>query len=391
MAQHVVDLRAQRSRTFAERLRRIDVVLIASTLVVAAAGVVIVYSATRDQLAAAGYSPHYYLERQAMFVLVGALVMGAIAWIDLQRIEDWAALLYVGLLVALVAVKLPGIGSSQLGSQRWFQLGPVQVQPSAFAAPILVIVVAAYLGRSAERRGEVLTLRRLGVALGLVALPLALVVVQPDLGSGIVIGVSLIAVLVVAGTRFSHIALLFLLAALGIFAIIHLHLLHQYQLNRLTSFLHQAKQYNLVQSKDTIGSGGIFGTGLFKGPQTNYAYVPEQQTDFIFTAVGEQLGFIGAAGLLSGSPPGSTPGRRLSAPATRLSSPSTPSVAVVSAASASASVTPSSSRSRRRTSSSRSSARSSASSAPRRWSSPSSSSSVPASARPLPPAATLPA
>ncbi len=299
MAQHVVDLRAQRSRTFAERLRRIDVVLIASTLVVAAAGVVIVYSATRDQLAAAGYSPHYYLERQAMFVLVGALVMGAIAWIDLQRIEDWAALLYVGLLVALVAVKLPGIGSSQLGSQRWFQLGPVQVQPSAFAAPILVIVVAAYLGRSAERRGEVLTLRRLGVALGLVALPLALVVVQPDLGSGIVIGVSLIAVLVVAGTRFSHIALLFLLAALGIFAIIHLHLLHQYQLNRLTSFLHQAKQYNLVQSKDTIGSGGIFGTGLFKGPQTNYAYVPEQQTDFIFTAVGEQLGFIGAAGLLS--------------------------------------------------------------------------------------------
>ncbi len=299
MAQHVVDLRAQRSRTFAERLRRIDVVLIASTLVVAAAGVVIVYSATRDQLAAAGYSPHYYLERQAMFVLVGALVMGAIAWIDLQRIEDWAALLYVGLLVALVAVKLPGIGSSQLGSQRWFQLGPVQVQPSAFAAPILVIVVAAYLGRSAERRGEVLTLRRLGVALGLVALPLALVVVQPDLGSGIVIGVSLIAVLVVAGTRFSHIGLLFLLAALGIFAIIHLHLLHQYQLNRLTSFLHQAKQYNLVQSKDTIGSGGIFGTGLFKGPQTNYAYVPEQQTDFIFTAVGEQLGFIGAAGLLS--------------------------------------------------------------------------------------------
>lgn len=301
MAQHALDLRTTRPPSWARRLRRVDVVLITSTLVVAAVGVVIVYSATRNQLAAAGYSPHYYLDRQALFVFVGACVMAVVAWVDLQRIEDLAVILYVGLILALVAVKLPGIGSSQLGSQRWFQFGPVQVQPSAFAAPIVVVVVAAYLGRSVQRRGELLTLRRLAAAIGIAGLPLLLVVVQPDLGSGIVIGVALLTVLIAAGTRFGHIAILFVLAAIGVFAIIHLHLLHQYQLSRLTGFLHQGngEQYNLVQSKDAIGSGGIHGTGLFRGPQTNNAYVPEQQTDFIFTAVGEQLGFVGAGSLLA--------------------------------------------------------------------------------------------
>ena len=133
--------------------------------------------------------------------------------------------------------------------------------------------------------------------------PMLLVIKQPDIGTALVMGSVLLTMLVLAKVPLKWLAVLFLLGAIGIVAILSLGILQKYQLQRLTSFVNPKTStlqagYNLAQSKIAIGSGGLFGKGIFHGTQTNLSYVPEQQTDFIFTAVGEQLGFVGAGGLL---------------------------------------------------------------------------------------------
>ena len=277
---------------------RLDVALVFTSLVVAVIGVVIVYSATRSKLVVAGASPHYFLDRQAAYVVVGVVAMVVLAALDYHWLEHAAAVFYVGIILALLAM-FAGIGSRALGATRWIQLGPVQIQPSAFATLVLVVVVATFCARRPEglERGDLFKV------LVLSFVPIVLVVKQPDLGSAIVMGVVLLVMLIVAGIPNRYLFLLLLAAVAGGFAIVHLGLLKPYQVARLTGFLHQNQSlqgntYNLHQSVAAIGSGGFWGAGLFHGPQTNLAYVPEQQTDFIFSAVGEQLGFVGAASVL---------------------------------------------------------------------------------------------
>jgi rod shape determining protein RodA len=280
---------------------RVDFLLILSTLAVAALGVVIVYSATRSKLALAGLDTHYFLDRQAAYVVVGVIVMAVLAALDYRWLEHASVVLYVGVVLALLAMFSP-IGSSAQGATRWLQLGPVQIQPSTFATLVMIVVVATFC----SRRPEGLQARDLAKVLALVAVPVLLVYKQPDLGSAIVICVVLFVMLIVAGIPNRYLLLLLSLVALGAFVMLHLHVLKQYQLQRLTTFFGRTKgtqslqtyRYNVSQSVAAIGSGGIRGTGLFHGPQTNLAYVPEQQTDFIFSAVGEQLGFVGAASVL---------------------------------------------------------------------------------------------
>jgi rod shape determining protein RodA len=277
---------------------RADVLLVFSTLVVAVVGVVIVYSATRSKLLLAGVSPHYYLDRQAAYVVVGAVVMVVLTALDYRWLEHASAVLYVGLVLALLAMFTP-LGSSALGATRWFQVGPVQIQPSAFGTLVLIVTVATFCAR----RPEGLDRTDLLKVLGLCVLPVLLVVKQPDLGSGIVMCVVLLVMLVVAGIPNRYLVLLLVSAVLGALAVVHFGLLKPYQVERLTGFLHQSKDvqgttYNVHESVAAIGSGGPFGKGLFRGPQTNLSYVPSQSTDFIFSAVGEQLGFAGAASVL---------------------------------------------------------------------------------------------
>jgi rod shape determining protein RodA len=284
----------------ARLLGELDVLLLGSTAMVAALGVLIVYSATRAKLVLAGVNPHYYLDRQALFAVLGVGAMALFTVVDYHRLQELAGVAYGGLVLALLAVLSP-LGSRALGSQRWFSLAGFQVQPSAFASLTLVVFVAAYV---ATTEGE-LESRRVATLLGLAALPTLLVVEQPDLGTGITMVVVLVSMLVVAGVRARYLVVLALLAVAGTLVVIHLGMLKRYQLDRLTAFVHQNGSpathpavYNLAESKIAIGSGGLLGKGLFHAPQTNLAYVPEQQTDFVFTAVGEQLGFVGAATLL---------------------------------------------------------------------------------------------
>ncbi|MGH9069318.1 MAG: rod shape-determining protein RodA [Acidimicrobiales bacterium] len=293
---NVIDRSRGRSRTWVDVVAHVDVLLVAVTLTVSALGVLMVYSATRAQLVHQGSNPLHYLERQAVYSLLGLAVMVVIAAIDYHHFEVLGYAVLGLVVVGLLAVF--AIGHSALGAQRWIQVGPVQIQPSAFAALALVLAVAAYCHRHRE---EGLTPRRVAALMVMAAIPAVLVVKQPDLGSAIIMVVVLIAMLVVAGVKARYLAILGVLGVVGIVAVLNLGLLKAYQVQRLNFIhptAHTATAYTLKQSKIAIASGNLTGTGLFDGTQTNLGYVPEQYTDFIFTAVGEQLGFAGAASLL---------------------------------------------------------------------------------------------
>jgi rod shape determining protein RodA len=283
----------------------VDLVLIGASLAVATVGVVMVYSATRGALMAAGDSPTAYLKRQALWVVLGVIAMTVVAVIDYRRLESVATLIYVGSILTLLVVLVPHIGSSATGSQRWFELGPLQLQPSEFAVLALIAAVATYC----SRRVDGLTWSDVVRLLVMAGIPIVLVLVQPDLGTAMIMTIVLLVMLAVAGLPTRILVMLIVGAFLAVVVALEGGLLHHYQITRITSFLHQstthlsklqqAEVYNLHQAETAIGSGGFFGTGLLHGAQTNLGYVPEQQTDFIFTAVGEQLGFVGATSVLA--------------------------------------------------------------------------------------------
>jgi rod shape determining protein RodA len=285
-------------RTPAAPWRHVDVGLALATVGVACFGLLMIYSATRDKLVAQGLDPGYYLKRQAAFVVAGVVIMAVVALIDYRRLRDFAPVFYVGSVFALLAIMTP-LGKRSKGAQAWFQIGAYQIEPSEFAKIALIVGLAALCANYKGRIGG----RELGIILGLAAIPFALIYRQPDLGTALVLGAILFGVLLVAGLQSRHLAVLAAVGVVGVSLVLHFGVLKQYQRDRLTAFLDSSSNvqatYNLNQSKTAIGAGGVLGKGLFKGTQTNLSYVPEQQTDFIFTAVGEQLGLVGSALLLS--------------------------------------------------------------------------------------------
>jgi len=296
----MTQMAVRRRTSLVQQFFKIDLLLAVVALGIGAFGVLMVYSATKEQLIHAGISGHYYFERQAIYFLLGAVAMVVLALVDYQRIAHFAYFIYGASLLGLLAVLTP-VGSSQLGSQRWFQLGPIQVQPSEFAPIGVIFGIAAYVAN----REDPIDLRGVITILLMGGIPMVLVIKQPDLGTGIVIGIITALLLVMAGVPARYLLALLVVGALGVVAVLHVGFLKSYQLHRLLSFLNPKADtssfgYNLAQSKIAIGSGHIFGVGLFKGSQTTLAFVPEQQTDFIFTAIGEQLGFVGSAALLAG-------------------------------------------------------------------------------------------
>lgn len=296
----MTQMAVRREASLWRRIGRLDLLLALVALAIGAFGVIMVYSATKEQLIHAGISGYYYFERQSIYFALGAVAMVVLALIDYQRIAHFAYIIYGASILGLVAVLSP-VGTSQLGSQRWFQLGPIQVQPSEFAPIGVIFGISAYVAN----REDPIDLRAVITILLMGGIPMILVIKQPDLGTGIVIGIITALLLVMAGVPARYLMALVIVGVVGIFAVLHVGFLKSYQLHRLLSFLNPKANassfgYNLAQSKIAIGSGHIFGVGLFKGSQTNLAFVPEQQTDFIFTAIGEQLGFVGCAGLLLG-------------------------------------------------------------------------------------------
>lgn len=280
----------------------VDVVLVGCLLAIASLGVLMVYSATRyvgpgDPLDSS------YLTRQALFVVVGVIVAGVVSLIDYHKILDLAPLIYGSTIFLLVAVRL--FGSRRSGTQGWFAIGQFQLQPSEFAKLALVL---GFTFLATQFHGDI-DLRRLGTLLGLAGLPIVLVLLQPDLGTALVSVAVAFCLLVAAGVKGRYLVLLGVGAVLLATLVLTSGMLDDYQKDRLTVFINQEQTsdldtsreeaYNLEQSKLAIGSGGVRGTGLFEGPQTQSNRVPEQHTDFIFSVVGEELGLLGAGALLA--------------------------------------------------------------------------------------------
>jgi rod shape determining protein RodA len=273
-----------------------------AAVVAAFLGVIFIYTATRTGLAVQGLSGTYFLKRQLVFDLLGIGVMLTLWRLDYRRIEQIATPLYVIMIVMLLAVLSP-VGSNALGAQRWFTVGPLQVQPSEFAVLAIVFAIATYC----QRRPEGLTLRDVSRLLVMAGFPMLLILVQPDLGTVIVMTVVFIVLLAAAGLPARLLIWLILAIVLIVVIAIEGGFLSSYQIHRLTSFLNQNSNnpalqqfiYNVNQAKTAIGSGGVLGSGIGHGTATNLGYVPEQQTDFIFTAVGEQVGFVGSALVLA--------------------------------------------------------------------------------------------
>jgi rod shape determining protein RodA len=275
-------------------IRHLDPTLVILSLILAGFGALMVYSATYARLEDNGLPPRYYLDRQLIFAAVGVIAMGVLAVFSYRKLKAWAWLGYAVALILLIGVLSPA-GTKVAGAQRWIAIGIFQIQPSEIAKLALIITLAAVL---AERKGSPGTIDAVKCIV-LVAVPALFVYLQPDLGTLLVMLAILGGMLLVAGTRMRLLIVMAMLGVVAFWGILHLGLLKDYQVARFTAFLDPASDtqrtgYNLAQSKIAIGSGQFTGRGLFNGTQTNLRFVPEQHTDFIFTAVGEELGFLGA-------------------------------------------------------------------------------------------------
>jgi rod shape determining protein RodA len=276
-----------------ERALRPDLLLILSYLALTGLGLVMIYSASAPRLLADGKSPTDLVRRQLIFVGVGIGAFILASLIEHRTLKMLTPLVYVGSLITLVVVLF---GKVVAGANRWIQLGSFQFQPSELAKIALILVLAAVLASAADRT---LSWQDVARAVALVGIPAALIFKQPDLGTMLVFAFVAVVMVFSAGTTWRQFAFLSIGAVVTSVSLFKVGAIETYQITRITAFLDPTadvinSNYNLAQSKIAIGSGGLFGKGLFQGNQTNLSFVPEQSTDFIFTAIGEQLGFIGA-------------------------------------------------------------------------------------------------
>jgi rod shape determining protein RodA len=283
-----------------ERPMRPDLFLVISYLALSILGLLMVYTASAPRLEEAGLDPTRDLERQGAFVVAGFVAFALVSAFDVRYLRRWVPAIYGANVLALVVVLSP-IGKTVQGAQRWIDLGPLgQFQPAEVAKVAVILAVAALLA-VAPRPMRWQTVARVLVV---VSIPALLIFLQPDLGTMLAFGLIAMTMLFVAGSSWRQMAALVIAAAVAAVGLFQVGAIKEYQVQRLTAFLDSSSdvlgaQYNLQQSEIAIGTGGMFGKGLFNGTQTNLRFVPEQSSDFIFTAVGEQLGFVGAVVVLA--------------------------------------------------------------------------------------------
>jgi rod shape determining protein RodA len=276
--------------------------MLATALAITSFGLWIIHNATRDDIPG---NPTYYYDRQLAYAVVGTIGMLLIAAIPPRLMRRVHPALYVFVLLSTAVVLV--IGTSVQGGQRWINLSLFQFQPSELGKLLLIVGLAALL---ASRRGSWGPTRMTLGALGYMTLPALLVFAEPDFGTSLVYAAVTLGMLFVLGAPWRHFAWLglgFAVAIALVFSILPgmgVPVLKPYQMDRLTAFLHpgqsdlQGDGYHLSQSTIAIGSGGVEGKGIAGATQTRLNYLPEHATDFIFSVVGEERGFLGAAGLL---------------------------------------------------------------------------------------------
>ena len=266
-------------------------------------GTLLVWAATRNWFASQHLDPQYYLKRHVINILIGLAMSYATTLIDYRLLRAYTPIVWGLGVMGLIAVLTPGVGSTVNGAKAWIALpGGFQIQPAELAKISIILGISMVL---AERNGAGTdpSDRDVLKALGVASIPIMLIMLQPDLGTTLIISAAIVIMIAVSGAPTRWVAGLLLLALLGGFVAVKAGVVSEYQIKRLQSFVNpsadpQQSGYQLRQARITIGSGGILGRGLFHGPQTNGRFVPEQQNDFIFTVAGEETGFLGCSLLL---------------------------------------------------------------------------------------------
>jgi len=295
----LVKFRSKSRSTFS----RFDLTLNLAVAALLLIGTLLVYAATREWFRSNNFDPEYYLKRHILNILIGGLLAYGTTLIDYRLLRAYAPILWLISVIGLIAVFIPGIGEEVNNSSAWISLpGGFQLQPAELAKIAIIVGIAMVLSDRDQTQDDPSDLDVVK-ALVIAAIPVLLIVLQPDLGTVLIISAAVVAMIGVSGARPIWVVGLLLLAVIGGFTAVKTGAVSDYQVARLQSFVDptsdpQATGYQIRQSRITIGSGGIFGKGLFEGPQTSGRFVPEQQTDFIFTVAGEELGFVGCSLIL---------------------------------------------------------------------------------------------
>ncbi|MCU1345280.1 MAG: rod shape-determining protein RodA [Acidimicrobiia bacterium] len=298
-------------RRFRDPRFHIDWVLLVSVLGVLGFGLLNVYAAKHQAQIDSDLDVYAYVKKQSLAIVAGMVAAVLVCLVDYRHWRDYALVLYFGTAALLLGLFV--VGRRTNGAQAWYPVGGFDFQPAEVAKVTLVLVLAAYISSLPEE----IEFRHFVTALAIGLLPAGLVLAQPDLGTAMVMGAIVMAMLLVGGASTRHIAVMTLLLVTLVALVLSTGALKDYQRARLTGFVNRSAtptkvvgpaseyekslkgvQAQLDNTITAIAHGGITGTGFLKGTQTNGRFVPEQHTDFIFSAAAEQFGLVGAGGLL---------------------------------------------------------------------------------------------
>lgn len=282
-------------------MRNSFTIILVTAFLICALGVLSIYSSTYQKMGELWQS---IFQRQILWILLGLLLFSIISNISYRRFWDWTYVLYCASFLFLLSVFF--LGTTRLGAQRWLRIGWFNFQPTEFAKIVMVIFLARYFSRKSAEDIDLLS-RKFGIFRGIIlpfvftALPIALIIEQPDLGSGIILLILFVSMLYLTNVRLRYIFAFLVLIALPLPFMWSL--LHDYQRDRLLVFLNPnidplGAGYTVIQSKIAIGSGWLMGKGWLSGTQSQLHFLPESHTDFIFATFSEEWGFLGSAALL---------------------------------------------------------------------------------------------
>ena len=272
--------------------KHIDYFLFISVIIISIFGIIMIYSASSIWAEFKYQDAFKYVKQQGLFFLVGILVMIFSSKISLNFLKRKANLILIGCFLLLILVLIPGIGSIRNGSRSWFGIGGLGIQPSEFAKLGLIIFTAKYLASNQKNMRDV---KKGALPIFLViGIFFLLIMLEPDFGTAMVIALTLIALIFISGLKISF---FIKLGILGLAGIVGLIVVAPYRMARIISFLNPwsdplGSGYQIIQSLYAIGPGGLLGQGFLNSRQKHF-YLPEPQTDFIFSIISEEFGFLG--------------------------------------------------------------------------------------------------
>ncbi|MEU3410575.1 rod shape-determining protein RodA [Streptomyces sp. NPDC006658] len=279
--------------------RRLDWPILLAATALSLLGSLLVYSATRNRTELNQGDPYFFLLRHLMNLGIGIALMIATVWLGHRALRNAVPVLY-GLSVLLALVVLTPLGATINGQRNWLVIGGFSLQPAEFLKISIILGMAMLLSARVDAGDKPFPDHRtVFQSLCLAAVPIMILLLMPDLGSVLAMVAIILGVLLASGSSNRWVFGLLLAGVVGCVAIWQLHILDEYQINRFAAFANpdldpSGVGYNTNQARIAIGSGGLTGAGLFHGSQTTGQFVPEQQTDFVFTVAGEELGFLGA-------------------------------------------------------------------------------------------------